>query len=118
MTERRKFFRAPLSLAVRYRGSKGEDVEAFTGTVGGGGIFIETFYPLPVDSDITIEMHLPGSMKKTVIEGRVVWNRKDYINEYPPGMGIEFTKISRKDQAAINELVTRILVGGTEEGID
>lgn len=116
MKDRRKFSRAPISLAVKYWDIEKKEIEAFTGTVGGGGVFIETFHPLPVDSDIALELHLPGSAKKTMLEGKVVWNRKEYSDEHPPGMGIKFTKLSRKDQATINELVTRILVGGTEEG--
>lgn len=117
MQGRRNFLRAPLSLAVKYWDIEKKEEEAFTGTVGGGGVFIETFHPLPVDSDIAIELHLPGSLKKTMLKGKVVWSRKEYSDEYPPGMGIKFTKLSRKDQAVINDLVTRILVGGTEEGL-
>lgn len=117
MKDRRKFFRAPLSLAVKYRDDENKEIEAFTATISGGGIFIETFRPLPIDNDIFIEIHLPGSKDKTVLEGKIVWSRKGYANEYPPGMGVKFTKISRQDQARINELVTRVLVGGAEEGI-
>lgn len=115
MKDRRKFLRAPLSLVVKYKDKGNKEVEAFTGTVGGGGIFIATFNPLSINKDISIEMHLPGGVDKTVLEGKVVWDRKDYSDEYPPGMGVMFTKISKNDQARINDLVTRVLVGGTEE---
>lgn len=118
MKDRRKFLRAPLSLVVKYKETGNREIEAFTGTIGGGGLFIETFHPLPVNNEgMSIELHLPGSVDKTLLEGKVVWNRKEYVDEFPPGMGIKFTKISRKDQAKINELVTRVLVGGTEEGL-
>ncbi len=116
MKDRRKFSRAPLSLAVRYTDAEGKETEAFTGTIGGGGLFIETFHPLPVHLDIAIELHLPGSTGKTLLRAEVVWNRTEYSEEYPAGMGIKFTRVSRQDQARINELVSRILVGGAEEG--
>lgn len=117
MKERRRFFRAPLSLAVKYRDELGKEIEAFTGTIGVGGLFIETFLPLSVNKDISIELHLPGSAKKTTLKGEVVWSRKEYIEDHPPGMGIKFIDISKNDQARINELITRVLSGGTEEGL-
>lgn len=117
MKDRRKFLRAPLPLAVKFRDMENKEVDAFTGTIGGGGIFIETFNPPPVDSDITAELCLPGSSDKTIIAGHVVWSRTEYTGEYPPGMGIRFTKVSKKDQARINELISRVLVGGSEEGL-
>ena len=116
MEERRQFLRAPLSLMVKYKGQEDIMAEAFTGIIGGGGLFIETFNPLPMNREITMELHLPGKIEKTVIEGKVVWNRQSFAGEFAPGMGIKFTKVSKKDQAEISELVTRILVGGTEEG--
>ena len=117
MQERRKFYRAPLSIVVKYKDAEDKDVEAFTGTIGGGGVFIETFKPLTTGKELSIELTLPGSEKKTVIECTVVWSREKYDNESPPGMGIKFNRITKKDSARLNELITRILVGGSEEGI-
>lgn len=116
MKDRRNFSRAPLALAVKYQNAEGKEVEAFTVTVGGGGLFIETFAPLPVDQEISIEVHLPGVANKTVLKGTVVWSRTEYAEGASPGMGVRFTRVSRQDQAKINELVTRVLVGGAEEG--
>lgn len=117
MKDRRNFSRAPLSLVVKYQDAKAKEIEAFTGTVGGGGLFIETFAPLPVYQEISIEMYLPGTTGKTMLKGTVVWSRTEYAEGFPPGMGIRFTRVSRQDQAKINELVTRTLVGGAEEGL-
>jgi len=117
MKDRRKFSRAPLALSVKYQDAAGKEIEAFTVTVGGGGLFIETFAPLPVCQEISIELHLPGAANKTALKGTVVWSRTEYAEGFSPGMGIRFTRVSRQDQAKINELVTRILVGGAEEGL-
>ena len=116
MKDRRIFLRALLSLAVKYKDAENTEIDAFTSTIGAGGLFIETFHPLPVDRDVSIELHLPGSAGKTTFKGQVVWSRIEYSENQPPGMGIKFIRISRQDQAKINELITRILVGGTEEG--
>ena len=117
MKDRRKFPRAPLALIVKYQDAEGKEVEAFTVTVGGGGLFIETFAPLPVCQEISIELHLPGAANKTALKGTVVWSRTEYAEGFSPGMGIRFTRVSRQDQAKVNELVTRVLVGGAEEGL-
>ena len=117
MKDRRKFSRAPLALIVTYQNAEGKKVEAFTGTIGAGGLFIETFAPLPVHQEISIEIYLPGSTGKTMLKGIVVWSRTEYAEGSPPGMSIRFTRVSRQDQAKINELVTRVLVGGAEEGL-
>src|SRR3972149_2122921 len=107
MKDRRKFSRAPLALSVKYQDAAGKEIEAFTVTVGGGGLFIETFAPLPVCQEISIELHLPGAANKTALKGAVVWSRTEYAEGFSPGMGIRFTRVSRQDQAKINELVTR-----------
>ena len=117
MKDRRKFSRAPLALSVKYQDAAGKEIEAFTVTVGGGGLFIETFAPLPVCQEISIELHLPGAANKTALKGTVVWSRTEYAEGFSPGMGVRFTRVSRQDQAKINELVTRVLVGGAEEGL-
>jgi len=77
--ERRRFLRAPLSLTIKYHNPESIVIEeAFTGIMGGGGLFIETFHPLPVNDVITMELFLPGDVGKTVIKGMIVWNRREY----------------------------------------
>ena len=115
VNEKRKFLRAPLSLAVKIKGGDGNEVEAFTGSLSAGGVFLETFNPFPVDNEITIEMHLPGGDDKTLLTGKVVWMRKGYIEEFPPGMGVKFINIVRKDQVKINNIVQKILEGREED---
>ncbi len=109
MRERRKFLRVPLSILIRYRSKNNKEKEAFTGTIGGGGLFIESPDPLDVDEDIFMEFYLPGVDKKMSLRGRVVWKRDRYIGEYPPGMGIKFISISPKDRKILNEVINDIL---------
>lgn len=110
--ERRRFLRAPLSLTIKYHNKESIVIEeGFTGVIGGGGLFIESFHPLPVNDVITMEMFLPGDVAKTVVEGMVVWNRKEFAGDIAPGMGIKFTNIKLKDKMKINDLITRTLGG-------
>ncbi|MBI5193740.1 MAG: PilZ domain-containing protein [Nitrospirae bacterium] len=115
MNEKRKFLRASIALSVRVKDADGTDIDAFTGSLSAGGVFLETFKPLPVDHELTIEMHLPGLEEKTLLSGKVVWNRAVYLDEYPPGMGVKFINIVRKDQVRINNIVQKILEGREED---
>ncbi len=115
LNEKRKFLRATISLSVMVKAVDGTEAEAFTGTLSAGGVFLETIKPLPVDNELTIEMHLPGGEEKTLISGTVVWNRTGYVDEYPPGMGVKFINILRKDQVRINIIVQKILEGREED---
>ena len=116
--ERRRYLRAPLSLTVKYHSPESIVIEeGFTSIIGGGGLFIETFHPFTANEVITMELCLPGDVDKTVIEGLVVWTRKEYEGEIPPGMGIKFGKISLKDKKKINDLVTRTLGGKADGGV-
>lgn len=115
MKERRQFHRVPLSLAVKLRDADGRETEVFTGIIGAGGVFIQVFNPLPLEHEVTVEMHLPGSEEKTLLTGKVVWTRKEYVDEQPPGMALKFVNISRKVQVSINNMVLKILEGRAEE---
>lgn len=114
MKERRQFHRVPLSLAVKLRDTDAKETEAFTITLGAGGVFVQVFNPLPLEHEVTIEMHLPWDEEKTLLTGKVVWTRKEYVDEQPPGMGLKFVNISRKVQVGINNMVLKILEGRAE----
>lgn len=116
--DRRRFLRAPLSLTIKYHNPESIVIEeGFTSTIGGGGLFIETFHPLPENDVVTMELYLPGDVDKTVIEGIVVWARKEFSGDIAPGMGIKFVKISLKDKKKINDLVARTLGGKADGGV-
>jgi uncharacterized protein (TIGR02266 family) len=87
--------------------------EGFTGTIGGGGVFIETVHPLPVGTAIVLEFSLPGKTGHVKIEGLVVWVRSEFdpTKGLAPGMGIQFKKIADWDRDKILDLVMRILMG-------
>ena len=115
--ERRRFLRAPLSLTIKYHSPESIVIEeGFTSVIGGGGLFIDTYRPLSVKDAITMELHLPGYVDKTVIEGMIVWTRKEFAGDIAPGMGIKFGNTSLKDKKKINDLVTRTLGGNADGG--
>ncbi len=116
--ERRLFLRAPLSLTIKYHSPESIVIEeGFTSVIGEGGLFIESFHPLSANEAITMELYLPGDVDKTVIEGIVVWTRKEFKGDISPGMGIKFGNISLKVKKKLNELVTRTLEGNADGGV-
>ena len=113
---KRNYPRAPLSIRVRYEVPNDPGKEGFTGTIGGGGIFIETLHPLPEGSDITLDFLLPGKSGQVRVEGLVVWSRpEDDSKGLQPGMGVQFKRVEESDREKILELVMRILMGKPED---
>ena len=113
---KRNYPRAPISIRVRYGEPITTPKEGFTGTMGGGGVFIETVHPsLPVGTGIVLEFSLPCKTGHIQVEGLVVWVRPEFDpNGLAPGMGIQFKKISDWDREKILDLVMRILMGKPE----
>ncbi|MBI4714361.1 MAG: TIGR02266 family protein [Nitrospirae bacterium] len=103
--------RAPVSIAVQYWENTREPVEAFTQTLGGGGLFIETTSPAPVTTGVKVAFSLPGESRRHTVEGKVVWVRERFEGEFSPGMGIQYTKISREDRERIQEWIMKVLRG-------
>jgi uncharacterized protein (TIGR02266 family) len=109
--ERRKYLRAPISIAVVYRTDGNPPIQSFTQTLGGGGLFIETHSPFLPQTPLEVEFCLPGETQKIKIPGRVAWTRDRFEQDSPPGMGIQFTTIARSQREKIQALVLKVLKG-------
>lgn len=70
-----------------------------------GGTFIKTTRILPVGTRIKLEFSVPGHQHIIKTYGRVVRVvDKSDPQLHPPGMGIEFEKLSERDLEAISHL--------------
>ncbi|WP_432821763.1 response regulator [Trichloromonas sp.] len=61
--------------------------------VNGGGLFIETSRPLPVDTLVGLELHLLPEAAPLTCRGRVAWvNHPEWMKSpgLPAGMGVQF----------------------------
>ena len=88
--ENRTNQRIETNIDILYRES-GAFIKSHTLNVSNGGLFLETENPLPIDSEVTLRMRLPGETEPMEIQGCVVWsNPKGKINDFPSGMGIQF----------------------------
>ncbi len=96
--------RVPLAVKVRYTTPEGKQFESLTGSIGAGGLFIESSAPLAPGTELSIEFALPDRpLEKHRVKAKVAWTRsKPERYVLFPGMGVKFTAI---DDQARHELV-------------
>jgi uncharacterized protein (TIGR02266 family) len=79
--------RVPAQLAVRF--VDGQDFRAaWVSSLSQGGLFIRTQHPLPIGTDIIMEIELVGDLAPIRMQGKVIWDR---LAGRTGGMGIAFT---------------------------
>ena len=76
------------------------------GDVSHGGLFVATWSPLPLGTDVTVSFVLPGGHQVTA-PGTVAWLKepRDSDSEETPGMGVRFTALSGDDRRAIDRFL-------------
>ena len=107
---RRKHIRTAMAVKIKYQSASGTWKESITGTLGTGGLFIETPAPFDKGSEIAIELLLPDTPPRTVkTKGKVVWTRSQFEKVlHFPGMGVEFSDLSDPERDSIEKLVKTI----------
>jgi len=99
--------RIPLAIKARYVTPDGHQFESLTEGISGGGLFIESNRPVPVGTEITIELALPDQpAERLQAKGKVVWVRPQRERTvHFPGMGVQFTEISAEGLEKVVNLV-------------
>jgi Tfp pilus assembly protein PilZ len=69
------------------------------------GFFVRIQKPLPIGTELKIELTLPDLPDPVVLDSRVAWIAKRSQVGYYPGMGIAITKIKRGDNKKIREFL-------------
>ena len=95
---RRTSPRVVLGIPIAYRFGN-TIAAALTLNLSHGGIAIRTTSPLEQDTRARLRFRLPGSKKDIDAEARVAWSDRRV------GMGLQFEKVDKPDQAAIDEFV-------------
>lgn len=101
----RKSRRMPLFTPVRFRVDTLRDsVWSYTRDISLNGIFIRTIAPPPPETMVTVSFRAPTAEGTVQVGARVAW-RKEYGQTSDPmkpsGMGIQFTRVSAPDGAAV-----------------
>ena len=101
MEERRAEPRVPVELEVHYRSAQ-EFLTAYTVNISGGGIFIKTREPLPLNQVVHLRFTLPGIARVFNLHGLVVWtNPQPSRSSFPSGMGIKFMNLDPEGKKLI-----------------
>ena len=90
-------FRPKIRLAVYYGVDNQKLMSNYSVNMSTGGIFLETFHPLPVDTQIILEFMLPVNSRLITCKARVAWvNKHEALIKpsLPPGMGVQFLDLS------------------------
>lgn len=99
--ERRVDPRASVELEVHYRSAQ-EFLSAYTLNIGGGGIYIRTNQPLPLNREVHLRFTLPGVARVFNLQGLVVWtNPHPSRSSFPSGMGIKFMNLDSEGKKLI-----------------
>lgn len=95
---RRTSPRVVLGIPIAYRFGN-TIAAALTLNLSHGGIAIRTTSPLEQNTKARLRFRLPGSKKDIDAEARVAWSDRRV------GMGMQFQKVEKPDQTAIDEFV-------------
>ena len=112
---------AVCSTQVRWREGRPVDLavdhstrEAFLGNhvshLANGGVFIPTEHPLPIDSELEINVTLPGRDEPISARGRVVWNCDipRGTTRLVHGMGIKLVDMSLTDRERLSSFLVAL----------
>jgi Tfp pilus assembly protein PilZ len=100
---RRRHMRLPVSVAVRYRlANSASFVDSAISEIGVGGALLTTPEPLPIDTEITLEVVPPGAAAAIAIAGRVSYHVPS------GGSGLRFVSRDGDGDRRLRELIRRL----------
>jgi uncharacterized protein (TIGR02266 family) len=73
-----------------------------------GGLFIRSETPLPLHSEVSLVLRLPGAERSIRATGRVIWNydMPKGTARIVPGTGIRFLDLPASDRALLESYLT------------
>ncbi|RPI10794.1 MAG: hypothetical protein EHM71_02605 [Zetaproteobacteria bacterium] len=78
---------------------------AYSRNISGGGVFIRTPQPQPLNQKVLSRFSLPDLDHRFEVSGMVVWSNVSPRSAFPAGMGIKFLEIAPEDVQRIGEFV-------------
>lgn len=100
---RRRHHRLPVSVACRYRlANSSSFVDSAISEIGVGGALLTTMAPLPIDTELTLEVTPPGAAAPIAIAGRVSYHVPS------GGSGLRFVSRDGDGDRRLRELIRRL----------
>ena len=100
---RRRHHRLPVNVSVRYRVTNSPGfIDSAISEIGVGGALLTTNQPLPIDTELTLEVMPPGAAAPLAIAGRVSYHVPS------GGSGIKFVTRDGDGDRRLRELIRRL----------
>jgi len=100
---RRRHHRLPVSVLVRYRLTNSSSfIDSALSEIGVGGALLTTPEPLPIDTELTLEVTPPGGAAPIAIAGRVSYHVPS------GGSGLRFVSRDGDGDRRLRELIRRL----------
>jgi Tfp pilus assembly protein PilZ len=100
---RRKNSRLPVQFACRYRlTTSSQFIDSAISEIGVGGALLTTTTPLPLDTELTLEVTPPGAAAPIAIAGRVSYHAPS------GGSGLRFVSRDGDGDRRLRELIRRL----------
>lgn len=98
------------TLSLKYK-DKNSFVNAYTGNLNSGGLFIRTEIPLKQGEEFFLKLQLPTLSEPIGIKCKVIWEQtKDEKTDAPPaGMGVRFLEMTKKDNQALKQYLKDVV---------
>jgi len=117
---RRKFKRLDIHIRVNYKtSSQHNEKKTFSGDVlnlSASGLFIYSQHTFPLNTQLELELKLPGEIKDAVIPSRVIWEADKELQPHSyPGMGVAFSRINQKTEKMILDFIDKNITQRAEE---
>jgi len=106
MAEQRQELRANVEVEVHYRTLQ-EFIAAYSRNISGGGVFIRTPQPQPLNREVLLRFTLPGIARRFEVRGMVVWVNTASRSSFPVGMGIKFLQMDPKDVTLLADFMSK-----------
>ena len=107
----RKETRVQKTLSLMFKDRK-SFIKAYTGNISKGGLFIMTERPLNQGEQFLLKLQLPDLPEPIKVNCEVSWVREQSdIEKRPPGMGVKFSKMTKRDNQILNQYFQTLIKG-------
>ncbi len=107
----RKETRVQKTLSLMFKDRK-SFIKAYTGNISKGGLFIMTERPLNQGEQFLLKLQVPDLPEPIKLNCEVSWVREQSdIEKRPPGMGVKFSKMTKRDNQILNQYFQTLIKG-------
>ncbi len=107
----RKETRVQKTLSLMFKDRK-SFIKAYTGNISRGGLFIMTERPLKEGEQFLLKLQVPDLPEPIKVNCEVSWVREQSdIEKRPPGMGVKFSKMTKRDNQILNQYFQTLIKG-------